>query len=91
MPRKKRSDTISTRQFGIFHFPTVLCEICGKEVKYDKYSYLRGLVDVGYVYDTSKVIDTLQVGDTIYNLYGLKHLDCSLNERRSSTSSTKSG
>lgn len=90
MPRKKRSDTISTRQFGIFHFPEVNCEICGEKVVYDKYSYLKGLVEIGYVYETNKVIDTLQVGDTEYKLYGLKHLDCSLNERRSSTSSTKS-
>ena len=91
MPRPKRSNTISTRQFGIFQFPTVKCEICGEEVKYDKYTYLKGIVDVNYVYDTSKVIDSMKVGDTEYTLYGLKHLTCSLNERRSSTSSTKSG
>lgn len=90
MPRAKRSNTISTRQFGIFKFPEVNCEICGKEVKYDKYSYLKGLVEIGYVYDTMKILDTMTVGETTYNLYALKHLDCSLNERRSSVSSTQS-
>lgn len=90
MPRSKRSNTISTRQFGIFKFPEINCEICGEKVNYDKYSYLKGLVEIGYVTDTTKILDTMTVGETKYNLYALKHLACALNERRSSVSSTQS-
>ncbi len=89
MPRKRKS-TAFINQFGLFQFPEVLCSICSEKVKYDKFSYLKGLIEIGYVYDTDKVLDTLQVGEIKYNLYGLKHLDCSLSERRSSTSSGNS-
>ena len=89
MPRRRKS-TAFINKFGLFQFPEVLCSVCGLAVKYDKFSYLKGLIEVGYVYDSDKILDTIVVGDTEYNLYGLKHLDCSLNERRSSADSTQS-
>jgi len=88
MPRKRKMDPDFKRQYAVFKFPEKIeCEICGKEVKYDPYTYCKGLVDPNYVYDTTKILDTMSVGDTEYNLYALKHLTCRLNERKSSSQS----